>query len=107
MGIEIWDEDYDAGQGDGPGDTRPTDHHACARIIHGNPGGIDFAKVNAEPAVVTDGSGYAARLRVLPTFGCLLHEFKRICTCKPGFICPGCEVRGGPPGPVPQGSEEP
>jgi len=25
-------------------------------------------------AVVTDGSGYAARLCVLPTFGCNLHE---------------------------------
>ena len=65
-----------SGNGFGPGDTRETDHHACARIIHGNGSQSrgDFAKVNAEPAVVTDGSGYAARLRVLPTFGCALHE---------------------------------
>lgn len=74
MGVEVWDDDYDAGNGFGPGDTRETEHHACARIIHGNGGGVDFAKVNAEPAIVTDGSGYAARLRVLPTFGCALHE---------------------------------
>ena len=31
-----------------------------------------------DAAVVTDGSGYAARLRVLPTFGCTLHEPKEM-----------------------------
>jgi hypothetical protein len=74
MGVEIWDDDYDAGYGFGPGDTHETDHHACARIIHGNGIGSNYKTVNAEPAIVTDGSGYAARLRVLPTFGCALHE---------------------------------
>lgn len=57
---------------------KDTDHHRCVRIIHGNRGGahVDHADggVSAEPAVVTDGSGYAASLRVLPTFGCVLHE---------------------------------
>lgn len=66
MGVEVWDGEAD--------DTRETDHHACARIIHGNGHQIPFAIVNAEPAIVTDGSGFAARLRVLPTFGCALHE---------------------------------
>lgn len=69
-GVSIWDDSADEGRGD----TRETDHHACARIIHGNKGRGAFAEVNAEPAIVTDGSGYAARLRVLPTFGCALHE---------------------------------
>jgi hypothetical protein len=73
-GIEIWDDEHDSGDGLGPGDTRETDHHPCARIIHGNATRSNFRKVNAEAAVVTDGSGYAARLRVLPTFGCALHE---------------------------------
>ncbi len=70
-GVEIWDDEYDGG------DLRETDHHACARIIHGNGQQRDYRKVNSEPAIVTDGSGYAARLRVLPSFGCALHEFAR------------------------------
>lgn len=56
------------------------EHHSCVRIIHGNGYGeredgrhVDPAK---EPAYVVDGSGYAARLCVLPTFGCVLHEAK-------------------------------
>jgi hypothetical protein len=56
-----------------------TAHHACARIIHGNGDAkykLPFAQLNAEPALVTDGSGYSARLKVLPTFGCVLHEEK-------------------------------
>lgn len=73
MGIEAWDEDYEGPCG--RGDTRETDRHACARIIHGNDG-KRFPTIKDEPAVVTDGSGYAARLRVLPTFGCVLHEPK-------------------------------
>lgn len=52
---------------------RESEHHYCARIIHGNAGGLG-PTVLQEPAVVTDGSGYAARLRVLPSFGCVLHE---------------------------------
>lgn len=53
-----------------------TGHHACARIIHGNSGDDPMSKVAKELAVVTDGSGYAARLRVLSSFGCVLHEAK-------------------------------
>lgn len=50
-------------------------HRLCARIEHGNGGsGQQTKKLASDPAVVTDGSGYAARLRVLPTFGCTLHE---------------------------------
>lgn len=80
MGVEVWDDDHDNGWG--AGDVRETEHHPCSRIIHGN-GGLPtqhhaydnpFPFVNAEPAIVTDGSGYAARLRVLPSFGCVLHE---------------------------------
>lgn len=73
-GVEVWDDDFDLGDGYGPGEMRETDHHYCARIIHGNGHGNRFHTVSTEPAVVTDGSGYAARLRVLASFGCLLHE---------------------------------
>lgn len=48
-------------------------HRRCARVIHGNAGAANN-ETFAQPAVVTDGSGYAASLRVLPTFGCALHE---------------------------------
>ena len=65
MGVTAWDEAID--------DTAETSHHACARIIHGNDG-RRFPTIRDEPAIVTDGSVYAARLRVLPTFGCVLHE---------------------------------
>jgi len=53
-----------------------TEHRTCARIIHGNSHAKidDDQRVKTEPALVTDGSGYAARLVVLPTFGCVLHE---------------------------------
>ena len=58
-------------------DYEETSHHNCARIIHGN--GSDMSPdVALEPAVVTHGSGYAARLKVLPTFGCILHEPKEV-----------------------------
>ena len=53
-----------------------TEHHNCARIIHGNTDQLPFEKKQVEPAVVVDGSGYSARLKVLPTFGCTLHEEK-------------------------------
>jgi len=51
-----------------------TQHQTCARIVHGNGG--DSPGVAHELAVVVDGSGYAARLCVLPTFGCALWEPK-------------------------------
>lgn len=71
MGIDAWDDDYVTSFGSGG--MRETEHHACARIIHGNDG-RPFPAIKDEPAIVTDRSGYAARLRVLPTFGCALHE---------------------------------
>lgn len=52
----------------------------CTRIIHANgswepPSDADPALWGPnQPAVVLDGSGYAARLVVLPTFGCNLWE---------------------------------
>ena len=65
--IEAWDEDAD--------DYVKVPFHRCARIIHGNDGKRAHV-LRKENAVVTDGSGYAARLCVLPTFGCNLHEPK-------------------------------
>ena len=50
-------------------------HLHCTRIIHGNGSGPRKAKSNT-PAYVVDGSGYAASLCVLPTFGCLLWEVR-------------------------------
>lgn len=57
---------------------KPTEHATCVRIIHGNEDYRDEAmrKASREPALVIDGSGYEARLIVLPTFGCVLHEAK-------------------------------
>ncbi len=49
-----------------------SEHRNCNRIHHGN--GTTTRETLTEPAVVTDGSGYVARLRVLPTFGCALWE---------------------------------
>lgn len=46
----------------------------CTRIIHGNRDTWAYEGTEQQPAVVVDGSGYAARLLVLPTFGCVLHE---------------------------------
>lgn len=51
-------------------------HHSCTRIIHGNGDGYSYRRLSKELACVVDGSGYAARLIVLPTFGCILHEEK-------------------------------
>ena len=68
MGVQVYAEDYL--------DDFETEHHACARIIHGNANMVSARKAAAELAIVTDGSGYAARLLVLPGFGCVLHEEK-------------------------------
>lgn len=72
MPLDYYEDD------DVPGGDHESGHHACARIIHGNDCASNWTSAAraAEPAVVTDGSGYAARLRVLPTFGCVLHEKK-------------------------------
>lgn len=51
-------------------------HGTCVRIIHGNKDSRNESAIH-EPAVVTDGSGYAAALRVLPSFGCVLWEEKK------------------------------
>ena len=56
------------------GDSSDT-HHSCVRIVHGNGRPRPDAPRDAmELAAVLDGSGYAARLVVLPSFGCVLHE---------------------------------
>lgn len=61
---------------DDAGDFIESEHATCTRIIHGN-GDNDLMRQSIrELAIVTDGSGYAARLRVLPEFGCVLHEMK-------------------------------
>lgn len=49
---------------------RTSTHHHCTRIVHD---GSRFDAVANEPAL-TDSSGCIYRLRVLPTFGCVLHE---------------------------------
>ena len=46
-------------------------HHRCIRILHGNG---SRPHVEGEPALIHDGSGYAATLWTLPTFGCALFE---------------------------------
>ncbi len=51
-----------------------SEHHQCKRVLHGNAGGRETADRLTQPAVVVDGSGYVAQLRVLPTFGCVLWE---------------------------------
>lgn len=65
-GLSAWSDD-----GDYLGET---EHSTCTRILHGNGGDVKAPRVFSEPALVTDGSGYAARLVVLPSFGCSLHE---------------------------------
>lgn len=65
-GLTWFDSDYNE---------HTSDHATCVRVIHGNRGD-QTDKTAKEPAVVVDGSGYAARLLVLPTFGCVLHEEK-------------------------------
>ena len=65
----MYDEDYV--------NVKDSGHRTCVRIIHGNSNRHNSDEVVLkELAVVTDGSGYAARLAVLPSFGCVLHEAK-------------------------------
>lgn len=59
-GLEIW----------------PLVRSTCVRIIHGNLTISNPVPSEQQPAMVVDGSGYSARLLVLPTFGCILHEPK-------------------------------
>jgi hypothetical protein len=62
---------------EGDDEPSPSEHRRCARVIHGNDYGDRLERgAEHEPALVTDGSGYSARLIVLPTFGCTLHEEK-------------------------------
>lgn len=53
---------------------RETTHRRCLRIIHGNKGTGDGPSASDEPAMVLDGSGYAASLWTLPTFSCAAWE---------------------------------
>lgn len=69
--LEKWNDDLE--------DTERSSHGTCVRIVHGNGYREDtppWPAVKQAPAVVIDGSGYAARLLVLPSFGCTLHEEK-------------------------------
>ena len=53
----------------------------CLNIIHGN--SYEGAKEMATaPAAVLDGSGYAASLWTLPTFGCNAFELSQSELCK-------------------------
>jgi hypothetical protein len=66
-----WDSDANGGEGE----SVVTAHRRCLRILHGNAGMTkDEAAAARDLALVTDGSGYAAALRTLPTFGCVLWE---------------------------------
>jgi hypothetical protein len=56
---------------DEDGNEIPLPHRNCLRIIHGNKDETDTA---TWAAMVCDGSGYAASLWTLPTFGCSLWE---------------------------------
>lgn len=75
-GLTFYVSELDVGEDDGE---RGSKHATCTRIIHGNgdAGRGDPLGTIGSIAVVVDGSGYAARLLVLPTFGCVLHEPKR------------------------------
>lgn len=71
----IWDENPQNAHFDENYQDGESEHRLCARVQHGNGGsGREQKALATDLAVVTDGSGYAARLRVLPTFGCVLHE---------------------------------
>lgn len=50
-------------------------HRKCLKVIHGNYYASDTEKATAEtPAMVCDGSGYAASFWTLPNFGCTAWE---------------------------------
>jgi hypothetical protein len=49
-------------------------HRKCLRIIHGNKYDADEETAAKEPALMTDGSGYAATFWTLPEFGCSLWQ---------------------------------
>ncbi len=70
---------FSAGGPCGPDKDLP--HHRCVRIIHEL--GLRYVTGDATPeadastqAFLNDGSGYAAALHTLPTFGCTLWEQK-------------------------------
>jgi hypothetical protein len=49
-------------------------HRTCLRILHFRDYPMHSIGEPTETACVTDGSGYAAALRTLPEFGCVLGE---------------------------------
>jgi hypothetical protein len=72
---EVWCDEEDADDSEKVVGFVQRVEHTCVRIIHGNAGDHEGRKLTPEqPAAVLDGSGYQARLVVLPTFGCVLHE---------------------------------
>ena len=66
-GHEVWDHEANNGEGD----YVTSRQRRCLRILHGNG---DDRRVRDWPAMVCDGSGYAATLYTLASFGCSLHE---------------------------------
>lgn len=69
--IEGWDSD--PVEGDASSVELP--HGKCFAIIHGNASGV--SNLSKTPAMVCDGSGYAATFWTLPTFSCALWVEKR------------------------------
>jgi len=55
------------------GDTVTTHHH-CTLMMHANSGVLEIWRVAELPAVLSTSGGHTVQLRVLPTFGCVLHE---------------------------------
>jgi hypothetical protein len=50
----------------------PTKKQKCLRVLHAN--GSREGEADDDPAIVTDGSGYAAAFWTEPTFGCTSFE---------------------------------
>ncbi len=55
-------------------DDAPSEHRLCMRIPDAGCGVDPDRQFRHALACVTDGSGYMAKLRVRPTFGCVLWE---------------------------------
>lgn len=65
--IEVWDSDIC--------EDKPSGFHECQRVCHGNKDCYDVLE-HDDSAIVVDGSGYFAALRVKEDFGCVYFEKK-------------------------------
>lgn len=52
----------------------PTTKQKCLNVLHANNGHYDNVAAHQRPALVTDGSGYAASFWTAPEFGCTSFE---------------------------------